>query len=324
MKATCFAVLVLAACTSALPAPYVTANHDLLWNTFKLTYNKNYSAVVEKMRKAVHLLNMLESAELEKRNPLAQFGSSPFADLTKEEFKVYHNLQRQKTQKALVPRLFTDEQIAAAAPVDWRAKGAVTHVKNQGQCGSCWSFSATGNVEGQWQIANNTLSSLSEQMFVSCDPVDLGCDGGLMDQAWQWVITHHNGKIVTESAYPYTSSAGVAGTCKWHSNMTVGAVIKDHKIVATTEEEMAAWVSANGPLSIAVDASQGWQTYSGGIMTTCFGRSIDHAVLIVGFTREYWIVKNSWGPTWGENGYIRLFFGTNQCDIINFPCSSVV
>ncbi|KAJ9470061.1 Cysteine proteinase [Diplonema papillatum] len=324
MRTLCFALLAFAASTSALPASYVTANHDLLWKSFKSTYNKKYTAAEESIRKAVHLMNMLEAAELEKRNPMAQFGNSPFADLTKEEFKVYHSLQIPMTKKAPVAPMFTAEEVAAADPVDWRTKGAVTQVKNQGQCGSCWSFSTTGNTEGQWQIAGNTLTSLSEQMFVSCDTVDQGCNGGLMDSAWGWVISAHEGKMVTEAAYPYTSGEGVTGTCKWSASMAVGATVKGHTDIAHNEEQMATWVSTHGPLSIAVDASAGWQNYQGGILSTCFGRSIDHGVLIVGYTNDYWIVKNSWGPSWGESGYIRLLFGTNQCDITSTPCSATV
>ncbi|KAJ9470064.1 Cysteine proteinase 1 [Diplonema papillatum] len=204
------------------------------------------------------------------------------------------------------------------------AFGASLLLRLLGQCGSSWSFSTTGSAEGQWQIAGNNLTSLSEQLFVSCDTVDQGCNGGLMDNAWGWVISDHDGKMVTEASYPYTSGGGVAGTCKWNSSMPVGATIKGLSHIATDEKEMATWVSTQGPLSILVDASVGWQNYQGGIMSDCNHLNVDLAVLIVGFTSEYWIVKNSWGPTWGESGYIRLQFETNQCGITTHPCSATV
>ncbi|KAJ9445560.1 Cruzipain [Diplonema papillatum] len=318
----CFAMLALAAAATALPASYIEANKDLLWKNFKQTYAKTYIGAEETRRMAIFVENMLLSSQLEKMNPQAMFGSSPFADMTADEFKVYHNLSV-KVKESPAP-IFSSEQWAAAEPVDWRTKGAVTQVKNQGQCGSCWSFSSTGGIEGQWKLAGNTLTSVSEQELVSCDTVDSGCNGGLMDNAFEWLVSTQKGQIVTEAAYPYTSGEGVTGTCKLSSAMQVGATITGHADVAHNEDEMATWVSTNGPLSIAVDASFHWQTYTGGIVSNCNGKTLDHGVLIVGFAADYWIVKNSWGPTWGESGYIRLARGSNQCGLDKSPCHPTV
>jgi len=249
---------------------------------------------------------------------------SPFADLTAAEFKGRHNLN--VTRKASPPAMFSDAEVkqALSSSVDWRSKGAVTQVKDQGQCGSCWSFSSTGGIEGAWFLAGNSLTSVSEQELVSCDKVDDGCNGGLMDNAFEWLISNKNGKIVTEASYEYTSGRGSSGSCKSVTGKSVGATISGHKDVTQTESQMVAWVSKNGPLPIAVDASEHWQTYTGGVVSTCSGTSLDHGVMAVGYTSDYWIVKNSWGASWGESGYIRLAYGSNQCGLNQSPSAPLV
>eukprot|EP00178_Gracilaria_changii_P005491 TRINITY_DN1906_c0_g2_i2.p2 TRINITY_DN1906_c0_g2~~TRINITY_DN1906_c0_g2_i2.p2 ORF type:complete len:281 (+),score=49.67 TRINITY_DN1906_c0_g2_i2:33-845(+) len=255
----------------------------------------------------------------------ALFGINQFADLCADEFKSHHNLRIGNTTNEYFK--FTPAQVAAAAgSVDWRQKGAVTAIKNQGMCGSCWSFSATGNMEGQVFLKTGTLKGLSEEELVQCSHNgDMGCNGGLMDNAFQWVI--QNNGIDSESDYPYTSGSGRTGTCDNSKLKNVAAKISSYKNVMHSEAEMKAFVSSSGPLSIAVDAASGWQTYMGGIMKNCYGRSLDHGVLIVGYdtsaSTPYWIVKNSWGASWGENGYIRLEYGTDQCGLTGSPCSSV-
>jgi cysteine peptidase B len=231
--------------------------------------------------------------------------------------------QRAKPNASIV----TPDMIKSAGKaVDWRTKGAVTGVKNQGQCGSCWAFSTTGGIEGQWFLAGNTLTSLSEQELVSCDTIDSGCNGGLMDNAFEWLMQSQQGAIDTEASYPYVSGNGQAPACSQSGKVT-GATINGHKDLPHDESQMATWVYTGGPLSIAVDATS-WQTYVGGIMTNCISDQIDHGVLIVGFDETnnppYWIVKNSWGRSWGESGYIRVSKGSNQCLITSDPCTSTV
>jgi len=304
---------------AGLSEEYVRGNGPLLWNNFKTAHGKSYAAAEEARRYDTFMQNMVESAGLEKANPKATFGASKFADLTKEEFKVWHNLQVPK--KASPPASFSASEVKAAlaSSVDWRSKGAVTQVKDQGQCGSCWSFSSTGGIEGAWAVAGNKLTSVSEQELVACDKVDSGCNGGLMDNAYSWLMSSKSGAIVTEAAYPYTAGGGSSGSCKSVSGMAVGSTISGHKDIAHTESQMAAQVSANGPLPIAVDAQEHWQTYTGGVLSSCTGTSLDHGVLIVGYTSAYWIVKNSWGASWGESGYIRLEYGSNQCGLNQSP-----
>jgi len=274
---------------------------------------------------------MKKAEQLSALNPQATFGASPYADYTEAEFKKYHNAEKHyKAAKADRPKpiVMSEEErkVANGEKVDWRQKGAVTPVKNQGQCGSCWSFSTTGGIEGQWFLAGNPLTSLSEQELVSCDTTDDGCQGGLMQNAFKWLLDNKDGKIVTEDSYPYVSGMGNVPSCDL-SGKKFGAQINGQLNVQKTEDDMAAWVYKNGPLSIAVDATS-WQTYTGGIMTNCQSTQVDHGVLIVGFddanSTPYWIVKNSWGPTWGEEGYIRVKKGSDECLITYDPTSSTV
>eukprot|EP01065_Artemidia_motanka_P047908 TRINITY_DN75_c0_g1_i1.p1 TRINITY_DN75_c0_g1~~TRINITY_DN75_c0_g1_i1.p1 ORF type:complete len:781 (+),score=268.95 TRINITY_DN75_c0_g1_i1:86-2428(+) len=211
--------------------------------------------------------------------------------------------------------------------VDWRTKHVVTAVKDQGQCGSCWSFSTTGAIESAWAISGQPLQSLSEQELVSCDNRDgnQGCGGGWPDKAMTWV--QQNG-IDTEESYPYASGSGTAPGCTG-GHTKAAAKVTGHKQIASDEDAMAAWVAANGPLSICVAAmTQLWWPYTGGIMTGCCNTECDHAVLIVGFGEEngqkYWLIKNSWNANWGENGYLRLERGTNQCGITTAPVAALV
>jgi len=318
------ALCALLGVAAGLSEDYVRGNGPLLWQSFKNAHGKTYHPTQESARYEIFMQNMVEAAHLERRNPKAQFGMSPFADLTASEFKVRHSLN--VTKKASPPAIFSDAEVkqALSSSMDWRSEGAVTQVKDQGQCGSCWSFSSTGGIEGAWKLAGNSLVSVSEQELVSCDKVDDGCRGGLMDNAYNWLLQNKNGQIVTEESYSYTAKNGVSGDCESVKDRTVGATISGLKDVTHSESQMAAWLKNNGPLPIAVDASKHWQTYTGGVVSSCSGHSLDHGVLAVGYTADYWIVKNSWGPSWGESGYIRLAFGSNQCGLNQSPTGAIV
>merc|ERR1711998_763295 len=190
------------------------------------------------------------------------------------------------------------------ASVDWRKEGAVTPVKNQGQCGSCWSFSTTGSMEGRWFLKNKTLVSLSEQQCVDCSHNDqnAGCNGGLMDSAFKYA---EGTAIETEAQYPYK---GRDGTCAAKG----GSVeVKSYQDVTVNDPSALAAAVAEGPVSVAIDAgSIFFQLYFGGIMKHFCGTSLDHGVLVVGYGTEngtdYWLLKNSWGASWGESGYFRM------------------
>jgi len=230
------------------------------------------------------------------------------------------------------------ESVIAALPTnfDWRTKGAVTPIKNQGQCGSCWAFSTTGNVEGQYFLAGNKLVGLSEQNLVDCDhecmiyegqkSCDSGCDGGLMPNAFHYIVK--NKGIDTENSYPYVA---FDQTCAFNPQ-NVGATIKNWTMISQNETQMAAYMYANGPISIAADAEE-WQFYVGGVFEGPCGTSLDHGILIVGYGQEidylgfeinYWWVKNSWGTDWGIDGYLMIIRGVGECGLNLYACSSIV
>jgi C1A family cysteine protease len=299
-----------------------------MFEEFKSKYGRLYASQSEGARRfQAFVENMKRAEQLQAKNPLATFGMNEFSDIPASEFKIRHNAEKAFAKVAKKAGPPADKSIVGLPPsVDWRTKGAVTYVKNQGQCGSCWSFSTTGNIEGQWFLAGHPLTALSEQELVSCDTIDQGCNGGLMDDAFDWLVQSRGGVIVTENSYPYVSGDGNVPACSL-SGKVDGAKISGHQDVAHDETTMATALGHQGPIAIAVDATS-WQTYNGGIMTNCESSQIDHGVLLVGFessgSTPYWIVKNSWGSSWGEQGYIRVSFGTNQCLINSYPTSSIV
>jgi cysteine peptidase B len=303
------------------------ADDTALFADFKLTYNRKYAEGEEAHRFRCFRSNL---DLIEARNAKAtheRHGVNQFTDLCKEEFAKYYLGARppaNRTQKH-IPDLYQPHELVGTSKINWADLGAVTPIKNQGQCGSCWSFSTTGGIEGQWYLAGHPLVGLSEEELVQCSKQNYGCQGGWVDEALEWVIS--NNGINAEKAYPYTSGGGSTGTCRTVLTKDSVAQIIGHQDLPHSEAQMATWVLANGPLSIALDA-ESWQTYNGGIMTDCTQGQLDHAVLIVGFdtthSPPYWVVKNSWGTSWGENGYIRLQYGTNQCSLNQAPSTSKV
>lgn len=217
---------------------------------------------------------------------------------------------------------------SALSSIDWREYGVVSPVKNQGNCGSCWSFSVTGNVESLWVISGNNATLLSEEEMIACDNKghNDGCDGGLMQAALIWIRKYRNGYLSSAASYPFTSNNGRTAVCNI-SRGKPGAYISDWGEIRRTEQTLASAVSTIGPISIGID-SRSWDYYIGGIMTACISGALDHAALVVGFDSDnsppYWIVKNSWGANWGEQGYIRIKMGQNLCLIADIPCTALV
>jgi len=215
--------------------------------------------------------------------------------------------------------------------IDWTAKGAVTPVKDQGQCGSCWSFSTTGALEGAYAIKNSKLVSFSEQQLVDCDSLgnggrDHGCNGGLMDNAFSW-IDKNNG-LCLESDYPYVSGTTMtAGTCVKSCKNVVGSDVVKFVDVESASDLAFSTALSQQPVSVAIEADQReFQLYKSGVFTGACGTNLDHGVLAVGYGVEggveYYKVKNSWSTTWGDKGYIRLAKGASynggkgQCGIL--------
>jgi cathepsin L len=247
-----------------------------------------------------------------------QVGLNAFADLHNHEFRAMFNGMN---ITKFAPANLADTPLTAPATQDWSKKGAVTGVKNQGQCGSCWSFSTTGSVEGRHFLSTGKLVSLSEQNLVDCSVPqgNQGCNGGLMDQAFQYII--QNKGIDTEKSYPYTATG--PNQCRFSAS-NVGATIGSYTDVSTGSEIALQNAVGAAPVSVAIDAShESFQLYTSGIYNepACSSSQLDHGVLAVGYNSlgagsDYWIVKNSWGTGWGQNGYIWMTRNqNNQCGI---------
>jgi C1A family cysteine protease len=219
--------------------------------------------------------------------------------------------------KPIPNKLFngTLETLYLPTQVNWVTNGAVTPVKDQGQCGSCWSFSTTGSLEGAYYIKNKKLVSFSEQQLVDCDNFknggrDHGCNGGLMDNAFSWI--QKNGGLCTESEYPYMSgTTEKSGDCQKMCNKVTGSDIQGYTDVPVASDNYMMSALAQQPVSIAIEADQrDFQLYKLGVFTGECGTNLDHGVLAVGYgTQEegdYYLVKNSWGTSWGDQGYIKL------------------
>ena len=221
--------------------------------------------------------------------------------------------------------------VGAPASVDWRTKGAVTPVKDQGQCGSCWSFSTTGALEGIYAIKNSNLVSFSEQQLVDCDYIraggtSLGCNGGDMGSAMDW-IGKNNG-LCTEQAYPYFSgTTKTNGACQKSCSIVSGSDVSKTVSVGVNSDSAMMTALAQQPVSVAIEADQSsFQLYKSGVFSGSCGTNLDHGVLLVGYGTmtggDYYILKNSWSNTWGDQGYMYLGKGSQynggkgQCGVL--------
>jgi len=309
--ATLVASAVVAA-TVAAPAPSFAE--------WARTQGKTYKSREELvLRRSVYSANVAKIQAHNAANLGWTQGVNKFTDLTGEEFKaLYASGYRAHEKRSQNVELSLLHGAAPPASVDWTTKGAVTPVKNQGQCGSCWAFSTTGSTEGAVFIAKGTLLSLSEQQLVDCAGKEgnQGCNGGLMDYGFQYIID--NKGIGSEASYPYTAQDG---TCKKVPSV---ATITGFKDVPTNSELALMTAIVQQPVSVAVEADQAiFQSYQSGVVTGACGTNLDHGVLAVGYGtlggKDFYKVKNSWGADWGqEGGYIllgRTGNGAGKCGI---------
>jgi C1A family cysteine protease len=303
---------------------------EVLFTAWKAQYNKVYSSPEEEALRFANFklsIDRVESRNAKSSN--AVYGLTKFSDLTPEEFKAtYLGSVIPENYDSYDVGVLEGGNIVAPNTWDWRTQNKVTPVKNQQQCGSCWAFSTVENIESIYCVSKNmdcnTLAPLSVQEIVDCDTTDQGCNGGWPYDAYQFVISE--GGLEDDSDYPYTAQDG---TCNFQQNL-VKVQISSWKYAtqnsdeATLQTNLVNW----GPLSVCVDASS-WQDYTGGVvMGSDCTNNIDHCVQLVGYdmtqSPSFWIVRNSWGTDWGENGYIRLQYGQDTCAVADVATSSVI
>lgn len=310
------------------------------FSLFKARFGKSYASPEEHdYRFKVFRANLRRAKRNQALDPSATHGVTQFSDLTPSEFRRrFLGVRNKLKYPAHANKASVLPTGHLPGDFDWRKLGAVTPVKDQGSCGSCWSFSATGAMEGANFLATGELVSLSEQQLLDCDHecdpeeedddnCDVGCDGGLMNNAFEYLLKA--GGLMREEDYPYTPFRG--GGCKFEKTK-IAAKLANFSIIPADDDQIAANLVKSGPLAIGINAAY-MMTYVGGVSCSLVcSDHLNHGVLLVGYgshgygpsavkEKPYWIIKNSWGPSWGENGYYRICRGYNACGVNNLVSS---
>ena len=291
--------------------------HQKEFSIFRERFSKTYSTKEELESRFTifrhNFVNILAHNADRRQN--FTLGVNQFTDLTPEEFKQQYVSGLKAEVGSYGCKTFSSSASGAPSSIDWRTKGGVTSVKDQGQCGSCWTFSATGAIEGAWAISKGQLVDLSEQELVDCATGiaygSRGCQGGQMEGAFKFVIEHGQCSL---SSYPYTAKDGTCKTC------SALAHISSCSDVRPNDQISLKGAVAQQPVAVAISAdSRIFQSYSSGVITStsCY-TTLNHGVLVVGYGTEngldYWEVKNSWGPTWGVGGYVKILRSSSTND----------
>jgi cathepsin F len=310
-----------------------------LFSAFKAKFGKTYKHAEEELERfKIFLMNVEHAEKMKTVDPTASYSVlSPYADLTPEEFGRRNgfvaSIADKKAHAEMVEELEVKDLPTA---YDAREHGLVTPIKNQEQCGSCWAFSTVANIEAQNKLVNGQLTSLSEQELVDCSKSDNGCNGGLPTNACKDLIDSKMG-MELESAYSYTAATGRSCLAKQSLEKVF---LTSYKTISSNEDQIAAALMQYGTLSIGINA-QYMQLYTGGISNPFWcPAQLDHGVAIVGFgedkndskfkfpwtkaTTQYWVIKNSWGESWGEKGYYRIVRGKGKCGMNQMVSTSIV
>lgn len=285
-----------------------------MYEEWLVKHQKVYNGLGEKDKRfQVFKNNLGFITEHNSQNNTYKLGLNKFADITNEEYRAMYLATKSDATRRVMKTKTTGHRYGYNAGdrlpvhVDWRLKGALAPIKDQGTCGSCWAFSTIATVEAINKIVTGKFVSLSEQELVDCDRAyNEGCNGGLMDYAFEFII--QNGGIDTDKDYPYR---GVDGTCDPSKKNAKVVQIDDYEDVPAYDEKALKKAVAYQPVSVAIEASgMALQLYESGVFTGECGTNLDHGVVVVGYGSEngvdYWLVRNSWGAGWGEDGYFKM------------------
>jgi C1A family cysteine protease len=331
MRAILCVVVILTFALAVLAFQRTEDEYEKLFHQFLADYQKPYQATpyIYQQRLAIFKKNQMLIDEHNAKKDTYFLRMNQFGDMTDEEYSEFVLMKKgrpigpSKARQLKVPHTFN-----APAEFDWRQHNAVSPVKNQGSCGSCWAFSTVAAIEGAYAIATKNLTTFSEQQLVDCNTVNEGCNGGWPHEALEYIID--NNGINTDKCYPYT---GRDGKCKYNPSC-VGTVVSSYYNVTSGNETSLLYAVLQAPVSVAVFASSSkFRFYGGGVLQVpnCPKRvdELDHAVTAVGYgvlnNTKYWLIKNSWGKSWGEGGYIKMARDAdNMCGVATYAQVAVV